>query len=456
MFINMMGERSRELSILLLGDAICFITALWVTLLVRYMEVPSLERLDAHLAPFLSLTGVWLLFFVSAGLYDKQTMLIKQALRKRLWFVQVTNMVVASLLFLIIPFGIAPKINLIIYLVVSTLFLTLWRLRMVQAITPKRNKQKAILIADGPEAAALVDEVNNNDRYDYCFVRLVDEGVVTATADFEMKLIKTIEQDGVSIVVASRESSYAASIMPKLFELSFLKFEITFIDFVSLYEDTFDRVPFSALGYDWFISQVSQTRSVIYGAFKRVIDVVGAVGMIFLTAPLFPLAAIAIKLDDGGPLFYYTERVGQLGKIIAIYKFRTKNGSDSSEDALESRLVDTRVGSFMRKTRIDELPQLYNVLRGDLSFIGPRPEMPSLARVYAEKIPYYNARHLLKPGLSGWAQINDLDAPRGGVDIERTVSKLSYDLLYLKRRSIMVDIHIAVKTVATLLLRTGT
>jgi lipopolysaccharide/colanic/teichoic acid biosynthesis glycosyltransferase len=117
--------------------------------------------------------------------------------------------------------------------------------------------------------------------------------------------------------------------------------------------------------------------------------------------------------------------------------------------------VDTKIGAVLRKTRIDELPQLCNVLLGDLSFIGPRPEIPELAAIYASKIPYYNARHLIKPGLSGWAQIGSFDVPRGGVDVDRTVDKLSFDLFYLKRRSLVLDVQIALKTLATILMRTG-
>ncbi len=123
--------------------------------------------------------------------------------------------------------------------------------------------------------------------------------------------------------------------------------------------------------------------------------------------------------------------------------------------ALNSTLKDTRIGKFLRKSRIDELPQLYNVLKGDLSFIGPRPEMPALAKVYSEEIPFYSTRHFIKPGLSGWAQINDMDAPRGGVDLERTAAKLSYDLFYLKRHSLLLDLQTALRTISILLARTG-
>jgi lipopolysaccharide/colanic/teichoic acid biosynthesis glycosyltransferase len=114
------------------------------------------------------------------------------------------------------------------------------------------------------------------------------------------------------------------------------------------------------------------------------------------------------------------------------------------------------VGKFLRKTRIDEFPQVWNVIRGDLSFIGPRPEMPALAQVYSDSIPYYTMRHLIKPGLSGWAQINDFDVPRSGIDVERTVAKLSFDLYYLKHRSFLLDLEIAAKTAKALLMRSGT
>ena len=118
-------------------------------------------------------------------------------------------------------------------------------------------------------------------------------------------------------------------------------------------------------------------------------------------------------------------------------------------------LVETRVGRILRRTRLDELPQLLNVLRGDMSFIGPRPEMPALARVYRQQIPYYDMRHLVKPGLSGWAQVRDVDAPRKGVDLERTARKLSYDLYDLRHRSLLLDLEIVLRTVNTVLSRSG-
>jgi len=258
-------------------------------------------------------------------------------------------------------------------------------------------------------------------------------------------------------VVANPNSKYALSALPKIFDLSYLRFRITFLDFNRVYEETFDRVPLDSIQYDWFISNISQARNSLYDVVKRGIDVVGA-AVLLIPSVLFVLPVVTglMKLEDKhGTIFYTTTRIGRFSKPVTIYKFRTKNGADSGAAALKSELVDTKVGAFLRKTRIDELPQLINIIKGDLSFIGPRPEMPALVEVYEKAVPYYNARHFIKPGLSGWAQINNFDVPRGGVDIERTKVKISYDLYYLEKRSLLLDVQIALKTLATIVMRTG-
>ncbi|MEX0918245.1 MAG: sugar transferase [Candidatus Paceibacterota bacterium] len=449
-----MGERTRELSLLITGDILCFLLALFLTLTVRYVELPTAELLAAHIGPFAILTGVWVFIFYIAGLYDKHTVFLKNVLVARIMHTQVANIIIAAFLFLIIPFGIAPKTNLVIYLVISVTLITLWRVMGYNYLSPK-NTHKAILIADGEEAVELADEINNNDRYNYSFVRIIDEQTAIGTPEFESKLLAFIEREQIRIVVANPRGAYIEQVLPKLFELSFAKFEFTFLDFYRVYEDLFDRVPLSAVKYDWFVTHVSQSKSLLYDISKRTADIIGAVLLAIPCVVIVPFAALAIRLDDGGPLFYRAERIGQYNRPFTLYKFRTKTGADAGSAVLNSTLVDTRVGRFLRRTRIDELPQLVNVVRGDLSFIGPRPELPALADVYKTEIPYYNARHFIKPGLSGWAQINDYDAPRGGVDLVRTSKKLSYDLFYLRHRSLFLDLEIALKTVNTLIRRTG-
>jgi lipopolysaccharide/colanic/teichoic acid biosynthesis glycosyltransferase len=449
-----MGERTRELTVLIIGDVLVFIVALWLTLLIRYVSIPSWELFAEHLGPFLILSTVWLLIFYIAGLYDKQTVFLKSQLFNRIFNAQVINAIAASFLFLVIPFGIAPKTNLVIYLLLSVVLMTWWRASLYNKIEPK-TRHRAILLADGPEAIELVDETNNNDRYNYTFVRLIDKKTATNTENFQSKLLTLIEKENIDIVVANPDLEYVNEALPKIFDLSFLRFRTTFLDFYKVYENTFDRVPVDSIQYDWFLSNISQSNNAIYNFIKRTIDILGAFALMIPSALLFPVVAALIKLEDKGPLFYSTSRVGQFNKLITIYKFRTKNGADSGAAALNSVLVDTKIGRILRKTRIDELPQLLNVLKGDLSFIGPRPEMPSLVDVYVGSVPYYNARHFLKPGLSGWAQINNFDVPRGGIDIERTKVKVSYDLYYLEHHSLLLDTQIALKTIATIIMRTG-
>ena len=174
-----------------------------------------------------------------------------------------------------------------------------------------------------------------------------------------------------------------------------------------------------------------------------------------LSLVFYPFLIIAIKLQDGGPVFYSQIRTGQNNRPIVMRKFRSMSGSDQGGEVLKSKLVVTPVGKFLRKTRIDEIPQLWNVLKGDLSLIGPRPEFPALVAEYGKHIPYYHLRHLVKPGLSGWAQLYHDNHPHHGTEVEATREKFSYDLYYLTHRSLVLDATIALKTIKKLLTRSG-
>jgi lipopolysaccharide/colanic/teichoic acid biosynthesis glycosyltransferase len=152
-----------------------------------------------------------------------------------------------------------------------------------------------------------------------------------------------------------------------------------------------------------------------------------------------------IAFDDDGSLFFIHERIGQYGDKIKIVKFRSMNSNKEI----------TKVGHFIRKYRIDELPQLVGVIKGDLSLIGPRPEVPSLVQIYEKDIPYYGLRHMVKPGLSGWAQIKQRIPPKFDAEIQATYLKISYDLFYLKHRSILLDLYIALQTIKEIVSRKG-
>ncbi len=456
-----MGERTRELFILIGGDLIVFFTALWLTLLVRYVSLPDLNLYTTHLGPFLAISGVWLFIFYIGGLYDKHTVYLKSLLISRILNIQVANILIAAFLFLIIPFGIAPKTNLIIYLVISVLLITWWRLYIYPYFSPK-VRHKAILVADGAEAVELVDEINNNDRYNYTFVRLIDSSIAEKTPDFEKKLLALIEKERISIIVANPHGKHLETLLPALFDLAFLDFKFTFLDFYKVYEDTFDRIPLSALRYDWFLAHVSQSKSLVYDFLKRVIDIVGSLTLGMFLLLVLPFIYVAMRIEGKGDLFIAQDRIGQYNKPVTVYKIRTmtKNfagsGTWTNEDAKQGNVV-TRVGAVLRKLSIDELPQVWTILKGEMSLIGPRNDIVGLGTRLAEEIPYYKIRNFVKPGVTGWAQTNqhymgDNISPQS---IEESRVRLAYDLYYVKNRSVWLDVAIALKTTKTVLSRFG-
>lgn len=456
-----MGIRVRELALLLAGDILLFVAALWVTLLLRYFSVPDRALFLEHLAPFLLLSVAWIGLFWIAGLYDKQTLLLKSRLTGLILKAQTANSILAALFFFVDPFfAIEPKTNLLIYLVVSSLFILAWRLWGVPALAPhKRNP--ALLIADGPEAEELVREINGNDRYDIAIVRSVDHELIRATPDFEARVLDLIEREQITVLIADTHSPLIEAFLPTLFNLTFLKARFTFLNFHQVYEETFDRVPLSCLRYDWFLVHVSQHARTVYDVFKRGIDLAGAlsIGAGFLL--ILPPVALAIKLEDGGDIFIEQQRIGRYNRPMRVWKLRTmsQNKSASAEWLPEEQHTNrvTRVGWFLRTTSIDELPQVWNILRGELSLIGPRNDIAGLGSRLAEEIPYYNIRYFITPGITGWAQTNQRYAPGNYApqSLEESRIRLAYDLFYIKNRSLLLDVTIALRTLKTLLARFG-
>jgi lipopolysaccharide/colanic/teichoic acid biosynthesis glycosyltransferase len=175
-----------------------------------------------------------------------------------------------------------------------------------------------------------------------------------------------------------------------------------------------------------------------------------------LGLPLMGLTALAVRLTSPGPILYHQVRVGQNGKLFTIHKFRSMRAdAEAATGAVWARQNDSRItpiGRFLRKTRLDELPQLWNVLKGDMSFVGPRPERPEFVADLTKQIPFYGQRHVVKPGLTGWAQVSY----SYGASVEDALAKLQYDLFYIKHLALSLDLFIMVKTIKTVVLRRGT
>ncbi len=441
-----------EAVILFAGDILVLYVSLWLTLALRTFSMPPASVWQAHAVPFSILIAVWLLVFFIAGLYEKHTTILKKRLPSIILNAQIVNSVVGILFFYLIPsLGITPKTNLFIYLMVSFALILLWR-RYGVSVFDIREQQDAVLIGSGSEMQELKREVNDNPRYGISFVSSVDVKEVESL-DFQTEVVARIYSEGIGTVVIDTKNENIATILPNLYNLIFSG--VRFVDMYKVYEDIFDRVPLSLVEYSWFLENISATRKFAYEFLKRLMDFIITFPLVIVSLLLFPFVWLAIKLDDGGPIFITQERIGQNNKPIHIVKVRSMTGSDTGDEVLRSVRTVTRVGKFLRRSRIDELPQLWNVLKGDLSLIGPRPELPAMVKHYESEVPFYNVRHLIKPGISGWAQIYHENHPHHGTNVEETKVKLSYDLFYIKNRSLFLDLKIALRTVKTLLSRAG-
>lgn len=434
---------------LCIQDIAVLLVSLWLTLALRYQAIPQWDMFLQLLAPFSLLFIAWVIIYLIAGLYEKQSTLWKKRLPARLMRAQLMNSAVAVAFFYLIPyFSISPKTILFMYVVLSGLLLVAARLLAIRYMTP-RKKQMGLLIAGGVEKDKLVGEINNNNRYGLLFSSIIDLDTVTEK-DLVDSISQTIAQKHITTVVIDLDHPKIQTVLSSVYRILFSK--VNFINFNTLYESVFDCIPLSSVTHGWFLEYVSLQPRYTYEAIKRGMDLFLAGIALILSLPFYAVAYILIKLDDGGPIFITQDRIGQGNKIIKITKFRSMTTDDAGEYDTTKAKVNriTRVGAFLRKSRIDELPQLLSVLRGDQSLIGPRPELPALVALYEKDIPYYNVRHMLKPGLSGWAQIY-ADHGHGAVAFEVTKEKLSYDLFYVKNRSVSLDIMIALKTIQILL-----
>ncbi len=440
-------------TLLFLGDIVIFFASLWITLLLRYGALPSRELLGDHLGSFSLLFALWILVFYMAGLYGKRVILFKSALFGVILRTQIANIILAALFFFFLPsIGIAPKTNLLLYLIVSLALILVWRLALFPRITRPVARERAALIGAGREMHELAEEVNGNSHYHLSFV-------LTATAD-EMKadfegFTKRLKDERVALLVIDAERDTIRPLLPNLYELAFVRPGYPVLDFHEVYEEVFDRVPLSLLEYDWFLKNLSGTEESFYLASKRLIDIAGGLLMGLITVLITPVLFLLMRLEGPGPVFITQERIGQYGARVRAYKFRSMRFSDEGKWKGEGENKVTKLGTLLRLTSLDEFPQFINILKGEVSLIGPRNDIRALGDRLGEAIPYYNMRYIVKPGITGWAQINQKYEP-GNISpqsIEETKVRLAYDFYYIKNRSLALDIVIALKTVKRMLFR---
>jgi sugar transferase (PEP-CTERM system associated) len=231
---------------------------------------------------------------------------------------------------------------------------------------------------------------------------------------------------------------------------------VTFDHLASVYEQYTGKIAVENLRPSWLIFSSGFKKSRLLSMSKRLLDVVAAAVGLMLALPLMLLIAVAIRLTSNGPVLYHQRRVGRHGRIFIVHKFRSMRTDAEAESgpvwaARDGDTRVTRLGAVLRRSRLDEMPQFWNVLRGDMSFVGPRPERPEFVSGLTQQIPFYGQRHVVRPGLTGWAQVRYTY----GATVEDALQKLQYDLYYIKNLSIALDLFIIFSTVKTVLLRKG-
>lgn len=445
---------SRRTSLLIVGDLLAYVFSLILTLAVRYGHVPDSELFFSHIGPFCILFVIFVIVGMAVGLYDKRAAFMRSRVSALIVQAQVINVIFGIAFFYLAPVAIAPKANLFIYFIISTAALYVWRSIMFPVVVSGR-KQTGVIIGSGDDVEDLYEEINKDGKYGLIFrEKLAPEH---SPEKMSAMIIETVKKTGASVLIADLRNPDIEGAMSSMYSLIFSGVQV--MDVSSLYEAVFDRIPLSLVGKRWLVenSVVAVGQSRAYDLFKRAMDIVIATIVGIVSLILYPFIMIAIKLDDGGKLFVVQERVGKNGKTIKIVKFRSMTANDQGVYGTGQKTAQTitRVGRVIRLTRLDELPQLWSVLKGDQSLIGPRPELPALVKIYEEEVPYYNARHLIKPGLSGWAQIYHKAHPHHAVAINDTRDKLSYDLFYVKNRSLALDMKIALQTLRALISRQG-
>ena len=356
-----------------------------------------------------------------------------------------------------------PRIGVGAFLFFASLLTLAWRMIFIRIYKTTGQRRRVLLIGAGNAGQTLAELYQSLGTRSFHLIGYVDDDEQKAGKSFQglpvlgssVRLLNLIDTYRVSDLVVAINGEIRGATFQSILDAQERGVDVTRMPI--LYEEMTGRVPIHHLESDWIIrSFVDEVRvSGFYELFKRMVDILGGIAGLLLLAVSYPFLALAIVLDSGFPVFYSQPRLGRGGSIFRIYKFRSmfqKTDMDGETRAtLENDPRVTRVGNFLRKIRLDELPQFWNVLRGDMSLVGPRAEVPDLVLEYQKQIPFYRARLLIKPGLTGWAQIN-----YGYVaSVYETSFKLEYDLYYIKHRTLSMDFQIILRTIGTVLKGTG-
>lgn len=355
------------------------------------------------------------------------------------------------------------RLQIVYFYLTIVITIALWRWAYISFISSPRFYKKILLIGEVSSIEAVAKSLNESDP-NYKIVGFVNceqkrsHGIkfkgLTEYAPSDIQQVIKAQNISEIVVAAYNSETITSDIYNDLITL--LETGHTIREYTQVYEELTTKVPVQYVGKDFYkyfpFSRSNQNK--LYLFFRRILDVFYAVLGLLFGALLLPFVVLGNLIANRGPLFYTQERVGKNGHLFNIVKFRTmvQNAeADGVQWAQKNDARITRFGKFLRRTRLDEIPQFINVLKGDMSLIGPRPERPYFVNELSQRIPFYETRHVVKPGLTGWAQVK----ARYGSSIDDSLTKLQYDLYYIKHRSFFLDVNIVIKTMSTIIFYRG-
>jgi len=443
--------------ILISGDIIILYFSLWLALSLRYQKIVTLELWQKHLWPFTIIFLVWLIVFFINRLYDWSAIKTNLQFYSAIINSLIWCALIGFIFFYLTTTGITPKTILILDVVIFGLLFLWWRRGFNKITLNKKFLENTALIGSSPELFNLAQEINQNPHYGLkaiAILKTTKDNQNSFNRNFAILKIENIdiknfilENKIKKIVIDESIRSYPNKIS-QLYDS--LNLKVTIFDLPSFAEKFTGKILISTIGQMWFLENIKENDKRLYEIIKRLMDIVLAGLLLIISLPFLPIIYLAIKLSSPGSGFFMQQRTGKDGKKFMAVKFRTMYQNAEQTGPQWAQPNDPRItgiGKFLRKTRIDEIPQLINVLRGEMSLIGPRPERPEFIEKLKEKIPFYEARLLVKPGITGWAQIN---FPYGASE-QDAFEKLQYDLYYIKNRSLVLDISILLRTIKTVL-----
>ncbi len=442
---------------LLLGDLASYYIGFVAALGVRTLSIPPLDSLASHFSPFSMVFLLWIIVNYVNGLYDLRLMTLAGNVRKVVESA-IIALTVGVIFFYLIPTpSIMPKTILALTVIIGFGISWLFRAFYLSYIGTHKLKTRILFLGVTEEIKELISIVTSHPNLGYTVSAVIDpERVFTKSPDSDIELYHTlntlrpaIDTQHIHTVVVAPTMNEEEAVKRELYELLFWQVQI--VDMTSFYELVTGRIPPSTFSESWFLNNLQTAEHPVYSKAKRGVDI--GFGILFCLAlsVLFPVLALAIKLSSPGRIIFKQKRIGEGGQIFWMYKFRTmytlaEDGSAETHGAEFSKKGDARitlVGSFLRKTRLDELPQALNLLKGEITLVGPRPERPEIVEQLTAQMPYYPLRHIIKPGITGWAAIHQHYTDT----LESSLKKLQYDLYYIKNRSALLDISIILKTI---------